>query len=116
MKSPQLLISTGASTEETQQRQYVEELASRKIQGFVGTIDEHGEYLDPVYQSNRSLSESIGSDYKDRYLIELIQNAYDAHPAGTQDGKVHITLDRRCGEFGVRSLSQIVVTHLTKTT
>lgn len=100
MKSPQLLISTGASTEETQQRQYVEELASRKIQGFVGTIDAHGEYLDPVYQSNRSLSESIGSDYKDRYLIELIQNAYDAHPVGTHDGKVHITLDRRCGKFG----------------
>ena len=100
LKSPQPLTGTSVSTEETPQRQFIEELASRKVKSFLGTIDDHGEYLDPIYKSNRSVSESISSDYKDRYLIELIQNAYDAHPAGTQDGKVHITLDRRCGEFG----------------
>ena len=100
LKSPQPLISTSVSTKETWQRQHVEELASRKAKSFVGTIDEHGEYLDPIYKSNRSLSDSISSDYKDRYLIELIQNAYDAHAVGTRDGKIRITLDRRCGEFG----------------
>ncbi len=82
------------------QSHYIKELASRKIQAFQGTIDEHGEYLDPVYQSNRSLAESIASDYRDRFLIELIQNAYDAQPIGTPDGEIQITLDRRRGEHG----------------
>lgn len=81
-------------------RHYIEELASRKIQAFQGTIDRHGEYLDPVYQSNRSLTESIASDYRDRFLIELIQNAYDAQPIGTSDGEIQITLDRRRGANG----------------
>ena len=68
--------------------------------GFSRTIDDKGKYLDSVYPSNRSLAESIASDYRDRFLVELIQNAYDAHPVGTLDGKIEITFDKRLGEFG----------------
>ena len=82
------------------QREYVEQLASRKVRAFRGTIDEHGEYLDDVYQSNSSLTSNIASDYRDRFLIELIQNAYDAHPVGTRNGRIEITLDMCGGETG----------------
>ena len=80
--------------------EYVKSLAARKIRGFRGTIDERGEYLDEVYQSNTRLTANIASDYRDRFLIELIQNAYDAHPVGTRDGQIKVILDMREGEFG----------------
>ena len=86
--------------DETPQRQFVQELASRKIQGFRKNIDENGRYLNDIYQSVRSLSANIAADYRDRFLIELIQNAYDAHSVGTQDGRIEITLDMREGQYG----------------
>ena len=86
--------------DETLQRQYVRELAARKISGFRRNIDENGEYLDDVYQSVRSLSGNVATDYRDRFLIELVQNAYDAHRVGTRHGRVEIVLDRREGEYG----------------
>ncbi|QOF73652.1 hypothetical protein IG197_11650 [Aminobacter sp. SR38] len=46
--------------------EYVKALAARKIRGFRGTIDERGEYLDEVYQSNARLTATISSDYRDR--------------------------------------------------
>ena len=100
---PQTPVSpVGAATnaEAQSQREYVEQLASRKIRAFQGTIDKHGEYLDEVYQSNASLSANIASEYRDRFLIELIQNAYDAHPVGTRNGRIEITLYIRGGETG----------------
>ena len=84
----------------TPRKQFVQDIADRKIRGFRATIDETGKYFDPVYQSNRSLAASIAADYRDRFLIELIQNAYDAHSAGALDGRIEITLDRRWGTSG----------------
>lgn len=89
-----------AVTEAMSESQFIESLKIRKIQSFQGTIDDSGEYLDSIYQSNRSLAESIASDYRDRFLVELIQNAYDAHSVGTLDGEIKITLDECLGEFG----------------
>jgi hypothetical protein len=43
--------------------------------------------------SLKSLTAQITHEYEDRFLIELVQNAYDAHPPGTTDGQVHIRLD-----------------------
>ena len=77
------------------QRAMIEQLAANKIRGFQGTIGDNGEYLDEVYQSNASLTANVASDYRDRFLIELIQNAYDAHPVETRDGRIEITLDLR---------------------
>ena len=89
------------TTDDRPHQQFIEDLRIRKIKGFIGTIDENGEYFDSVYKMNRSLAASISSDYRDRFLIELIQNAYDAHPLSTQEGKIKLTLDRRWGKFGV---------------
>ena len=100
LESVEQTIGAAIPVEETPQRQYVKELASRKIKGFLGTIDDDGNYLDNVYQSNRSLTANIASDYRDRFLIELIQNAYDTHPVGARDGQISITLDKRWGGNG----------------
>lgn len=43
--------------------------------------------------SLKALSTQLAQEYEDRFLVELIQNAYDAHPSGTVDGRVHIRLD-----------------------
>ena len=89
-----------APTVATPQNQFIQQIAARKIRSFRGTIDDEGKYLDPVYQSNRSLAASIASDYRDRFLIELIQNAYDAQPFGALDGRIEIALDMRWGDSG----------------
>ncbi|SDA53981.1 MULTISPECIES: sacsin N-terminal ATP-binding-like domain-containing protein [unclassified Janthinobacterium] len=44
-----------------------------------------------VYESLRSLNEIIGTQYGDRVLFELLQNAHDAHAVGEQ-GEVAIHL------------------------
>ena len=82
------------------ERRFIEQTKLGKIQSFRGTIDGEGKYLDPVYRSNRNLAATIASDYRNRFLIELIQNAYDAQPVEARDGNIEITLDRRYGRSG----------------
>src|SRR3954451_18983384 len=40
-------------------------------------------------------------EYRGRFLHELIQNGYDAHPKGVKDGKVAIVFDESEGPHGV---------------
>ncbi len=44
-----------------------------------------------IYESLRNLNEVIGTQYGDRVLYELLQNAHDAHAAGDH-GKIAIRL------------------------
>jgi C4-dicarboxylate-specific signal transduction histidine kinase len=44
-----------------------------------------------VYQSLQNLNEVIGTEYGDRVLYELIQNAHDAHKSGER-GRIAIRL------------------------
>ena len=44
-----------------------------------------------VYESLRNLNEVIGTEYGDRVLYELIQNAHDAHRADDQ-GRIAVRL------------------------
>jgi anti-sigma regulatory factor (Ser/Thr protein kinase) len=53
-----------------------------------------------VYQSLRDLNEVIGTEYGDRVLYELIQNAHDAHRSG-DDGRIAIELVIRSESEGV---------------
>ncbi|MEV0230923.1 DUF3883 domain-containing protein [Nonomuraea sp. NPDC050786] len=39
-------------------------------------------------------------DYRGRSLLELLQNAHDAHPGDRNDGRVHILIDETEGEHG----------------
>lgn len=73
-------------------RAHVETIASRKIKGFLGTIDENGDYYDPVHKQNQSLSQHIIADYHGRFLIELIQNGHDAHDRRRRDGEISVRL------------------------
>ncbi|MFC1412825.1 sacsin N-terminal ATP-binding-like domain-containing protein [Streptacidiphilus sp. N1-12] len=48
----------------------------------------------------RAASFSNARDYAGRFLLELLQNAHDAHPRQQHDGRVHVLLDEDDGEFG----------------
>lgn len=52
------------------------------------------------YNPTKSLTAITGQltqEYEDRFLVELVQNAYDAHPHGSRGGRVHVRLDERPG-------------------
>jgi anti-sigma regulatory factor (Ser/Thr protein kinase) len=53
-----------------------------------------------VYESLRNLNEVIGTQYSDRVLYELIQNAHDAHSA-LEHGKIAVKLVVQSPESGV---------------
>lgn len=55
----------------------------------------------PFARSLTNLTEETAHEYGDRFLIELIQNAYDAHPSHTTDGVVRIVLDEAETAHGV---------------
>src|SRR4051812_31440994 len=44
-------------------------------------------------KSLSALTSQLTQEYEDRFLVELIQNAYDAHEPGTRDGRIHVRLD-----------------------
>lgn len=54
----------------------------------------------PTLQVKRFIEGIISADYHGRTLIELIQNAHDAHPKGSEDGRILALLDETEGEFG----------------
>lgn len=69
--------------------------ASRRIRAFLSTRDD--------WNPTRSLTEltsQVAHEYQDRFVIELIQNAYDAHAPGTRNGFVEICLDAAAGGHG----------------
>ncbi|RUZ99982.1 sensor histidine kinase, partial [Mesorhizobium sp. M7A.F.Ca.US.001.02.1.1] len=85
--------SVTEASPETVARAFVEDWSKRKILGFEGTIDAQGEYLSEIYSTAKSISEQIAADYHGRFLIELIQNAHDVHPAGRADGEIEVLFD-----------------------
>lgn len=46
-----------------------------------------------LYQSVRNMSQFVSDDYGNRFLVELIQNAHDAHESSRTDGEIAIVLD-----------------------
>jgi hypothetical protein len=79
----------------------IQNIIKDKISSFIGTTNEDGTYKDRIYQSARSSSIQISTDYGRRYLVELVQNGYDAHSSAEKKGKVKIYLDPSEGEHGV---------------
>lgn|GEM_PF-3116236 len=53
-----------------------------------------------VHQGARNLSLNISDDYGNRFLVELIQNAHDAHPLDRSDGEIAIVLLPEEGSYG----------------
>ena len=83
----------GAPAWRSDARRFIEWWARRKMLGFEGTIDDHGVYLTKIYPTAKSISEQVAADYHGRFLIELIQNAHDVHPADRADGEIEVFLD-----------------------
>jgi hypothetical protein len=81
-------------------REFVETLASKKNQCFLGTIDKDGVYLNEMAKSLTAQTTNVATDYRDRFLVELIQNACDAQTAGVSDGRINVTLDLGAGKYG----------------
>ncbi|WP_440068609.1 sacsin N-terminal ATP-binding-like domain-containing protein [Streptosporangium sp. OZ121] len=52
-------------------------------------------------QQLRALSHSAAREYAGRFLLELLQNAHDAHPGNRTDGRVHILLNEHEGPHGM---------------
>lgn len=63
----------------------------------------HGRAIgQPTTLEQKALIENIvATDYDGRAVIELLQNAHDAHVKGTRDGRVLFRFDARRGEHGV---------------
>lgn len=52
-------------------------------------------------RSIKSMTEHTAHEYGGRFLLELLQNAYDAHPREFQDGRICIRLDETAENHGV---------------
>lgn len=72
----------------------VSRLTRRRIQRYLDSRDDPS-----LYQSTRNMSQIVADDYGNRFLVELIQNAHDAHDASRTDGEISIVLDASDG-FG----------------
>ena len=70
----------------------IEHLAVEKLEVFVNSIRPDGTYKDPIYKSVQKAGQQITSDYGSRFLVELVQNAYDAHSKERSDGRIQIHL------------------------
>lgn len=53
-----------------------------------------------LYQSIRNMSQFVSDDYGNRFLVELIQNAHDAHAQSRTDGEIAIVLEPSEGDHG----------------
>ena len=64
---------------------YAEDL-NRRVRAVLGHAVTAHRDGNKVYESLRNLNDVIGTEYGDRVLYELIQNAHDAHRADDQGG------------------------------
>src|SRR5205085_2453573 len=79
----------------------LELFARGRIEAYVGTLNPDGTYKDRIYRSARSTALQIAGDYGRRFLLELIQNAHDAHPPGETDGEIKILFGPTEGPAGM---------------
>lgn len=78
----------------------IDRLAHEKITVFQSDLRPDGTSITKNFQTIRSLSSHIANDYDDRYLLELIQNAYDALNEKESNGTIKIFFDPHDGEWG----------------
>lgn len=76
-------------------REHIENKTRGEIEAYIASRGKTR-----VHQGARNLSLNVSDDYGNRFLIELIQNAHDAHPADRCDGEISIVLDPEEGAHG----------------
>lgn len=98
------MILTDTATRESNELRCARELglfARGRVEAFCGTVHPDGTYKDRIYRSARSTGLQIAGDYGRRFLLELIQNAHDAHPPEETEGAIKILFDPSEGYTGV---------------
>lgn len=88
-------VSEGIAEKQQEPAGQIAELMHQRIQSYL-----HARADPSVYQSLRNMSEFVSDDYGNRFLIELIQNAHDAHDSTRSDGEIEILLDSTEGPHG----------------
>jgi hypothetical protein len=73
---------------------YIRSCTLRGIRHFLNAPDL------PVYRDLKRLCERVSDNYRDRVVLELLQNAHDAHDPDTSDGRIKLWLDPDDGPFG----------------
>ncbi len=73
--------------------QRIEQLMRQRIDHYIA-----GRSDPSIYQSVRNMSQFVSDDYGNRFLIELIQNAHDAHDASRSDGEIAVVVDPDDGQ------------------
>lgn len=81
--------------EEVPPRDVIAQLMHLRITQYLATRSDPS-----LYQSVRNMSQFVSDDYGNRFLVELIQNAHDAHAPECTDGEIAIVLDHSEGTFG----------------
>ncbi|MGV8968374.1 MAG: DUF3883 domain-containing protein [Cellulomonas sp.] len=71
-----------------------EQVVAAEAEGRIRNYLANSSLYNPT-RSLRVLSSQIAQEYEDRFLVELVQNAYDAQPSRSREGVVHIRLDER---------------------
>ncbi len=75
--------------------QHVQDKTRGEIEAYIA-----GRGKTRVHQGARNLTLNVSDDYGDRFLIELIQNAHDAHPPEHSSGEIAIVLVPKEGAHG----------------
>ncbi len=76
-------------------RELIETKARKDIGGYLVLRGESD-----IYQATRNLSQNVSDDYGNRFLVELIQNAHDAHLPDARDGEIVVQFAPEDTEFG----------------
>lgn len=58
-----------------------------------------------VYSDLKGMCERVSDSYRDRVIIELLQNAHDAHDRHANDGRIAMTLNPDEGSFGTLTVA-----------
>lgn len=88
-------IETSPLGEATRPADLITQLMRQRVTSYIAARSDPS-----LYQSVRNMSQLVSDDYGNRFLIELIQNAHDAHDPSCADGEIAIVLDPSEGENG----------------
>lgn len=88
-------VETLVLDEGTRPANRITQLMRQRIANYVAARSDPS-----LYQSVRNMSQLVSDDYGNRFLIELIQNAHDAHDPSRADGEIAVELDATEGEYG----------------
>ena len=73
---------------------YIGAMTLRRVRHFLAAPDL------TVYSDLKGMCERVSDSYRDRVVIELLQNAHDAHDPEAVDGRIKVLLDPSDACFG----------------